>query len=101
MNEKVVFLEDFLLNELYIVEEDCNIKEFVKKNALKNFLLLYENINLKVGDYVFVKKNKNTIHIVRPNETLDSIAMLYNTTAKNLMVKNNIKKVFIGQQLLI
>lgn len=101
MNAKVVFLEDFLLKDIYRVEEDCNIENFIKKNDLEKFLVIYENGYLKEGDCVFIKKNKDIIHVVKPNETLHNIAFLYGTTEDNIKTKNKITHIFIGQQLII
>ena len=102
MNEKVVFLKDFLVKELYIIEDDCNFSDFIKENNLKNNLIVSESENLKKGDYVFIKNNKYKIHIVKPNESLMDIAFLHNTTVEEITRKNkNITEIFVGQQLLI
>ena len=53
------------------------------------------------GKYVVLKKVYNTYHVVKPCETLSSIAQKHNISESELIKNNNLKtnKVFIGQTL--
>ena len=55
------------------------------------------------GAWLYIKKGNKRIHIVRPLETLKTIAKKHNVSVEYLMTKNKLKNncVFIGQQLLL
>ena len=57
----------------------------------------------RAGAYLSITKTHTKIHIVRPLETLQSIAQKYNLTIEDLIAKNGLKNncVFIGQQLIL
>lgn len=65
--------------------------EYIEKNT--------ENIS--TGQWVLVKKVNITLHIVRPLETLNTIALLYNVDVNDIILKNNLvnNKLFLGQRL--
>lgn len=55
----------------------------------------------KEGKYLVIDNKKSIVHIVKPNENLASICKKYNKSEKEILLKNNINNIFIGQQLLI
>lgn len=56
--------------------------------------------NAVCGDRIIVDASVK-IHIVKPRETLSSIAEKYETTVESLKEKNNCETVFLGQQLFV
>lgn len=60
-------------------------------------------IDLYEGEIIKVVKNTRTIHIVKPMETLDTIAQKYDIKVANLIENNNLtsKRLFVGQTLII
>lgn len=101
MNE-IKYINNYFDKELYCINKDGTIiEDFIKDNNLKTLNVIYENKNLKNGDLVIVENCNYIIHIVLPGETLDSIAQKYNTTIDDIINKNKIKNIFIGQQVII
>ena len=67
--------------------------------SLKNF-----NPNLhaiSAGDCIFVGDINRQFYVVKPTDTLDSIAQAHNISTEKLKQKNNLKEIFIGQLLSI
>lgn len=77
----------------------CSTLNTNKHNILRN----NNNLRLYAGEWVKVTTNNYFIHVVKPIETLPSIAQKYNTTVDKLLADNalNTDKLFIGQQLKI
>ena len=69
--------------------------------SLNHIKKLNEIESASEGDFVFLDVIDLKIHIVKPNQTLKDIAVMYNTTVEQLQQKNNIDKVFLGQQIII
>ncbi len=57
--------------------------------------------NPNPGDRVVINTNLSKIHIVKPGDTLDTIASYYQVDKQVLKQKNNITRLFVGQQLFI
>ena len=57
----------------------------------------------RTGAYLCIKKSFRHIHIVKPLETLQTIAQKYDIAIEDLVAKNGLKNncVFIGQQLIL
>lgn len=51
------------------------------------------------GQCVILMTSQKTFHVVKPAETLKTIAQKYNTTEEKLKLKNKTKKLFIGQKI--
>lgn len=67
---------------------------YIKKlNKIENDKDFYE------GKILFFEKVNYKIHIVKPMETIDSISTMYGIDRNELIKNNNIKSLFIGQQL--
>ena len=56
---------------------------------------------LQSGRILMIEKPGLTEHIVKPMQTLDSIAALYNKTADEIKVFNNIQVCWLGQKIYI
>ena len=61
------------------------------------------NIDLYEGEIVKIMNKTGNYHIVKPLETLNTIAQKYGTTIEELIKVNNLnsKRLFIGQSLKI
>ena len=102
MENNIKFLEDFFDKELVVLSKDNNIESFLFKNNLSNKDLLIErNFDEKRHVKIFIVSKRDKIHIVKPGETLSSISNKYNVSIDIISKKNNISKIFIGQQLKI
>lgn len=77
----------------------CSTLNTNKQNILRN----NDNLNLYAGEWVKVTTNNYCVHVVKPVETLTSIAQKYDITVEKLLADNALKtdKLFIGQQLKI
>lgn len=79
-------------DDLYSITQALNVsqKAIVRNNP---------NIDFYEGEVIKVLKEYSISHIVKPMETLTSIAQKYNTTAETLVRTNNLKsdRLFIGQ----
>ena len=84
---------DETINDLCFKFNTC------KENILRN----NPNIKLYAGEWVLITKNDYKTHMVKPAETVDSVAKLYGVEKENLKVENNLvgDKLFIGQILKI
>ncbi len=99
--ENIKILNKFLDYQVIEIEKKQTIDEFIKIFSLNIEQVIYEKNNLTKGDIVIVKDINRIIHVVRPLENLESIAKKYNVSVEYLMEKNNINKIFIGQQIYI
>ena len=68
-----------------------------------NILRNNQSIDLYEGEVIKIIRNHKKTHIVKPMETLNSIANRYNTTSDKLVKINNLQstRLFIGQMLQI
>lgn len=62
-----------------------------------------DNIDFYEGEVVKILRNSGLTHIVKPAETLNSIANTYQVNASDIISLNNLKtsRLFIGQKLII
>lgn len=100
---KITFVKNYFDKEIILINDKT---EFDEKNLAENSFIkdstnLTENLNLKLGDYVLVNNQKSIVHIVRPGETLQSIALKYSVAEEDIKKLNKLEKIFIGQQLFI
>ena len=99
MEEKIKFLPNYLFYEKIIIANDCSAKEFANENKIKIDNMVFNNENLFKGEVVIIKHFKT--HIVKPNETIKSIAILYDASEEDLIKRNGISKLFVGQLLYV
>lgn len=80
-----------------------NIKKsaFCKKYNLSYSCVVSNNDDFKKGDRVIIINKKLRVHIVKPTETIKSISLKYGVLEEQILAQNNIKNIFVGQQLLI
>lgn len=81
------------------IQDLCKQFNTCKSNILRN----NSDLDLYAGEWIIVCENDFKIHVVKPVETLESIAQLYNLDQEKIIKDNNLKitKLFIGQQLKI
>lgn len=83
------------------LKEDISKIDFCKKVGLLSCFVITDCDDLKIGDRILIVKNNSKIHVVKPSETLKSIAIKYGVEEKDICHKNNIKQIFVGQHLVI
>lgn len=66
-----------------------------------NILRNNPSIDLYEGEVVKIVRNTKNMHVVKPMESLNSIAVKYNTTTDKLIKINNLKstRLFVGQMI--
>lgn len=79
-----------------VADKFCVIKEEL---CADNDLEL--NDELRAGEILWIRKRNSYIHIVKPLETLSTLATKYNVTITHIKELNNIEEIFIGQRLII
>lgn len=91
--------------DYYQVKDGENLISLMNKFDLpaNNIVRNNPNIDFYEGEVVKLIYQRNQTHIVKPMETLLSIAQKHGTTAERLIELNNLKstRVFIGQTLII
>ena len=95
--------EIYKTNRVYELTEGETLESVCSDfNVSLNHIKHINQINgASEGDIIFLDKIDLKIHIVKPNQTLEDIALLYNTTVESIKQKNNIDAVFLGQQIII
>ena len=90
---------------LYRVQSGETLESICKKLKVnENYICALNQIDkeqIEKGDVLFISKTNYVYHIVKPMETLFSIAKQYNTSVEELKQKNNIEVLFVGQKLFI
>ena len=87
--------------QIYKIKEQTIISDFAKKHKVLIENCIFENPQLKVGEYVIIKERKFKIHIVRPGESIIDISNLYKVSEEAIISNNKVEKIFVGQQLFI
>lgn len=89
----------------YRVQPNDNLKNLIEKfNTSKdNIIRNNPQIDLYAGEVVLIKENEFNTHIVKPMQTLETVAKIYNITADKIIKDNALQtnKLYIGQQLKI
>lgn len=101
INTDILFLENYLEKQIYIVNQSINVKNFSYCTNVPLDEIICENTNIRKGDIVLVSNKSYTKHVVKPTETIKDIALKFNVTEEYIKELNKINKIFIGQQLLI
>lgn len=96
-------IEIFDCENLFCIKifEDISKSEFCHKNHISYKNIIADSDDFKKGDRVVINSKKQKIHIVKPAETLLSIAKKYEVSEEYICNNNQIKQIFVGQQLLI
>lgn len=99
MINNIKFLNNYFDKELIVLSKNNNINSFLLENKLlSNNILIEEDLDNREKNIFFICK-KNKIHIVKPGETIKSICLKYNINEDELIKSNNLKTIFIGQQI--
>lgn len=89
----------------YRVQPDDNFKILIERfnTSKENIIRNNSQIDLYAGEYVYIKENEYRTHIVKPMQTLEKIAEIYNITQEKIIEDNALQtnKLYIGQQLKI
>ena len=93
-------------NQFYyrITKGDTILKICEKFNTSKeNIVRNNFDLDLYDGEWILIKQNDYIVHIVKPAETLFSIANIYKIPTEKIKNDNNLKndKLYIGQHLKI
>jgi LysM repeat protein len=99
--EEITFLNKFLPFQVVEVNNERSVEEVAKLWNISTSQILSLSNTLKRGDKIILKDLNVRLHIVKPGETLESIAKLHNMTREELLQKNKITRLFIGQQLIL
>ena len=98
-NPKFVRLEDNYFSYYILRLNKENFDYIMSCVSNKNLCILNEKPAYKLGDYLFINNKVKVSHIVKPFETIDDIAKKYNVDREEILKRNNIKNIFVGQQL--
>ena len=80
-------------------KEGETLESIAKKYNINKNILKQICDEVYVGNCVLIPVKNKKYHIVKPTETIDSICKKYDISRNELLSKNNIKKLFIGQVL--
>lgn len=100
-NNVIIFLNDYLEKNVVVFNETFTINELSKKVNIPIDEILCENKNIRKGDIVILPNKKYKCYVVKPADTIMLIAQKFNVSEKHIVVTNNLKQIFVGQQLLI
>lgn len=93
-----------MCEEFFYRINDDDEKLFEKFNTNKKNVLRNNNsLKFYAGEVVKIKLNDYVLHRVKPVQTLNDIAKIYNIKIQDIIDKNNLKteKLFIGQEIKI
>lgn len=89
----------------YQVQKNDNLNSILNTFSTTSNKVIRNNPNIDFyeGEMVKILQPTSITHIVKPLETLDTIAQKYNTDIEHLVKCNNLisKRLFIGQTLII
>ena len=91
-----MIINQIIPEKIYIEnEEDLKqVEEMLKQNNLKS------NNKLEVNSWVVISQKEN-YYIVKPTDTISSVAKTLNISERELLNKIGTKNVFIGQKIKI
>ena len=95
----ITFLGEYSFRQIIVIDKETDLNSFINQNNLKNYFVVCENEKLCIGDYILIKKINKSFHVVKPGETLKSIATFYNKDEDYLKQKNKTSRLFVGQLL--
>lgn len=90
---------------LVLVKKGDTLQEIAQcyNTHTHNIIRNNPNIELYEGEMVIIVRNNKKTHIVKPMQSLKSIALQHQTTVDNLIKINNLKstRLFVGQMLML
>jgi hypothetical protein len=90
--------------EIYLclkIKEDIDILDFCFKNNICYDCVIFNKKELKRGDRILFCVKSGIVYVVKPLDTIKSIADKYGVPPEEILIKNKTKTIFIGQQLYI
>jgi len=99
--EEFTILNKFLPFQVVEIDREKSIDEIAKLWKISKSQIIYNNEILKKGDKIVIKNLNVQLHIVKPLETLESIAKKLNISKEEILKKNKVERLFIGQQLFL
>ncbi len=99
--EEITILSTFLPFQVVTIDNEKTVDEVASLWKISKNQIIYLRENLKKGDKIILKNLNVRLHIVKPLETLSEIAQKYGVSKEDIIAKNNLSKIFIGQQLFI
>ncbi len=100
-NSIITFLEGYLEKNVIVCKENITFNDFSKKINIPIDKILCENKNIKKGDIVIIPNKSYISYVVKPADTIKLIAQKFNVSEDYIVELNNIKQIFVGQQLII
>lgn len=97
----IFYKENYIKNIIIKAKENISILNLSNQNNVPLSSIISENSNIRKGEYVLISNTNYKKYVVKPTETIHSIAEKFNLDAEYLIKINNTNKVFIGQQLYI
>ncbi len=98
-------MEFKICSPFYYRIDDETEKQLYQKFNTESDAVFRNNIDIPLykGEWVKIKINDYQTYIVKPTDTLEKIAKLYNTDLEQLKINNQLtaNKLFIGQRLKI
>lgn len=92
----------YMKYSVYLVKKDDTLAEIARReNSTVSAIKKLNSVVLFEGERLIIPKNRGKIHIVKPFESLESIAALYNTDSQTIASYNGINAVFLGQTVYI
>lgn len=99
LGKNKIFTDEFI----YQLQQNESVETVANNFNISALQIKQENKDaiFKCGKCIVLFNNSKTYHIVKPCETLESIARLYDTSAEKIKEKNKVKTLFIGMRLII
>ena len=92
-NSKTESGENFFYFENFAKKFNFELEDFKKLNG---------NIKqIKGGDILIIPPSSKYCHVVMPTETLETISKKFGVSKEEIISKNNVTKIFIGQKLFL
>lgn len=89
---------------VYMVEMGEDLKSIAEKfHTTQQFLIAINNMDREVraGEYIIVEKIDGLPYVVKPNDTIESIAKYDKEIVKTIKNRNKIDKIYVGQKIYI
>ena len=101
MENDISFLENYIKKIIYTSKDNISLLNISKQRKIPISNIVCENNLVRKGEYVLISNKQYKTYIVKPADTISSIAMKFNIDEDYLKNINKISKIFIGQQLII
>lgn len=93
------------MKKIYVVSEGENLLCIANKFGVSPMEILARNkvseSNIQCGTVLVIDKIDGERYVVKPFDTIESIAQKYNKSARDIAMFNNVKQVFLGEVIYI